>query len=322
MIGKLIIIGIIIATLVILIPNSSKLFQSVPSPLDTVKDKIDQATSDKGIVNESKSAIKEVGMGAKLLANSTGLSTFANSIPVISKNNSTTSVYQLAPKYVDQQNYIGQVFEKTGSTCQISVPDLAQTVNGKKQLTGIIQLDKCTANAGDPVQVIKLTAKPNSPPVDVTSGLIISPYSSVGTTTSPNTSLAGATSMPSTTSPNTTSTTSQSNTVSSSTTSPTLPSYYNTVKLTTVNQGNNALLNFDDTSGQTRSVTVTLKNNDGTLFAGTFYSSKFTTEVKDVPDTPHIIEMTIDNAVYGILHASAYAPSNMQNSTITGILSQ
>lgn len=316
MIGKLIIIGIIIATLVILIPNSSKLFQSVPSPLDTVKDKIDQATSDKGIVNESKSAIKEVGMGAKLLANSTGLSTFANSIPGISKNNSTTSVYQLAPKYVDQQNYTGQVFEKTGSTCQISVPDLAQTVNGKKQLTGIIQLDKCTANAGDPVQVIKLTAKPNSPPVDVTSGLIISPYSSVGTTTSPNTSLAGATSMPSTTSHSTASPS------TTSTTSPTLPSYYNTVKLTTVNQGNNALLNFDDTSGQTRSVTVTLKNNDGTLFAGTFYSSKFTTEVKDVPDTPHIIEMTIDNAVYGILHASAYAPSNMQNSTITGILSQ
>lgn len=315
MIGKLIIIGIIIATLVILIPNSSKLFQSVPSPLDTVKDKMDQATSDKGIVNESKSAIKEVGMGAKLLANSTGFSTFANSIPGISKNNSTTSVYQLAPKYIDQQNYTGQVFEKTGSTCQISVPDLAQTVNGKKQLTGIIQLDKCTANAGDPVQVIKLTAKPNSPPVDVTSGLIISPYSSVGTTTSPNTSLAGATSMPSTTSHSTAS-------PSTSTTSPTLPSYYNTVKLTTVNQGNNALLNFDDTSGQTRSVTVTLKNNDGTLFAGTFYSSKFTTEVKDVPDTPHIIEMTIDNAVYGILHASAYAPSNMQNSTITGILSQ
>jgi hypothetical protein len=288
LIGKLIIIGIIIATLVILIPNSSKLFQSVPSSLDTVKDKIDQATSDKGIINESKSAIKDVSIGAKFLANST------RNLMNASKNDSPTSVYQLAPQYVNQQNYTGQVFEKTGSTCQISVPDLAQTVNGKKQLTGILQLDKCSANAGDPVQVIKLTAKPNSPQVDVTSGLTISPYSSDSTISSSPTS----------------------------STLPDLPDYYHTVKLTTVNQGNSALLNFVDASGQTRSVTVTMKNSDGILFTGTFYSSKFTTEVKDIPDTPHIIEMTIDNAVYGILHASAYAPSNMQNSTITGILSQ
>lgn len=280
MIGKLIIIGIIIATLVILIPNYSKLFQSMPSSLDTVKDKIDQATSDKGIINESKSAIKDVSTGAKFLANTT------STLMDRSKNNFPTSVYQLAPKYVDQQNYTGQVFEKTGSTCQISVPDMAQTVNGKKQLTGIIQLDKCQANVGDPVQVIKLTAKPNSPQVNVTSGLVISPYSTDGTTNAA------------------------------------LPSYYNTVKLTAINQGNNVVLNFDDTSGQTRSVTVTMRNSDGVLFTGTFYSSKFTTDVKDVPDTPHIIEMTIDDAVYGTLHASAYAPSNMQNSTITGILSQ
>lgn len=289
MIGKIIIIGIIIATLVILIPNSSKLFQSVPS-LDTVKDKIDQATSDKGVINASKSAIKEISMGGRLLdANSTG------------SNNAPTSVYQLAPQYVTKQNYTGQVFEKTGNTCQISVPDLAQTINGKKQLTGIIQLDQCPANIGDPVQVVQLTAKPNSPPVNVTSGLVITPYSNNGGTSS-----AG---IPSQTNPTTPST-------------PTLPSYYSTVQLTTVNQGNNAMLNFDDTSGQTKSVTVTMKNSDTVLFTGTFYSSKFTAEVKDVPNTPHIIEMTIDNAVYGILHASAYAPSNAQNSTITGVLSQ
>lgn len=281
MIGKLIIIGIIIATLVILIPNSSKLFQSVPS-LDTVKDKIDQATSDKGVINASKSAIKEISMGSRLL----------------DVNNSPTSVYQLAPQYVTQQNYTGQVFEKTGNTCQISVPDLAQTINGKKQLTGIIQLDQCPANIGDPVQVVQLTAKPNSPPVNVTSGLVITPYSN-----NDGTSSAGT---PSQTNPS----------------APTLPSYYNTVQLTTVNQGNNAMLNFDDSSGNTKSVTVTVKNSDTVLFTGTFYSSKFTAEVKDVPNTPHIIEMTIDNSVYGILHASAYAPSNAQNSTITGVLSQ
>lgn len=314
MIGKLIIIGIIIATIAILVPNASKLFQSVPSSIDTVKGKIDQVAGNKGIINDSKLAIKEVGLGAKLLTNNSRILTGANSIlGTASTNNNSTSVYQLAPQYVTQQNYTGQVFEKTGNTCQISVPELAQTINGIKQLTGIIQLDQCKSNVGDPVQVTELTAKPNSPPVDVSSGLIISPYSNDGSTVSNGKPSTGTTS---------------SSTTLSSTTSPdipalpTLPSYYQTVQLTTINQGNDAMLNFDDTSGQTRSVTVTMRNSDTVLFTGTFYSSKFSTEVKDVPNTPHIIEMTIDNAIYGILHASAYAPSNMQNSTITGILSQ
>ncbi|SMH72096.1 hypothetical protein [Candidatus Nitrosotalea okcheonensis] len=286
MIGKLIIIGIIIATIAILVPNASKLFQSVPSSIDTVKGKIDQVAGSKGIINDSKLAIKELGLGANSILNTS------------STNNNLTSVYQLAPQYVTQQNYTGQVFEKTGNTCQISVPGLAQTINGIKQLTGIIQLDQCTSNVGDPVQVTKLTAKPNSPPVDVPSGLTISPYSNNG-----NTVPTGATS---------------SNTPAL----PTLPSYYQTVQLTTINQGNSAMLNFDDTSGQTKSVIVTMRNSNTVLFTGTFYSSKFSTEVKDVPNTPHIIEMTIDNTIYGTLHASVYAPSNMQNSTITGILSQ
>lgn len=274
MIGKLIIIGIIIAAIAILVPNVSKLFHGVPS-LDAVKERIDRATSDKQDLNSTAPANTVSGGGS---------------------DNITASVYRLASQYVTRQNYTGQVFEKAGNTCQISVPDLAQTVNGKQQLTGIIQLDQCTAKPGDPVQVTKLTAKPNSPPVNVTTGLVILPYSTDGSTAS------GAT-MP-------------------SPALPALPAYYDTVKLTVVNQGTGATLNFDDSSGQTRSVTVTMKNDDAVLFAGTFYSSKFTANVKDVPNTPHIIEMTIDNTVYGMLHASAYAPSDMQNSTMTGILSQ
>ena len=290
MIGKLIIIGIIIAAVAIFVPSSSKFFQKIPSSIDTVKGKIDQVATNKQVINDSKLAIKDVGLGAKLLENNSGILSSANSILNTASNNNSTSVYQLAPQYVTRQNYTGQVFEKNGNTCQISVPELAQTINGIKQITGIIQLDQCQSNVGDPVQVTELTAKPNSPPVDVSNGLIISPYSSDGST--------------------------------SSTTLPALPSYYQTVKLTMVNQGNNAMLNFDDTSDQTKSVTVTMKNSDTVLFSGTFYSSQFSTQVNDVPNTPHIIEMTIDNAIYGTLHASAYAPSNVQNSTITGILSQ
>jgi ABC-type antimicrobial peptide transport system permease subunit len=288
LIGKLIIIGIIVATLIILVPNSSKLFQSVPS-LDAVKNKIDNTTNGKEIINASKSAIREISLGAKLGSNLTG-STLADVSPISSIiSNNTSSVYQLPPQYVNKQNYAGQVFEKTGDTCQISVPALAQSINGQTELTHIIQLGQCSLGIGDPVQVTTLDTKPGSPPVTPSSGLQISPYyGNSGSTSS----------------------------------SPPLPPYYSTIQLTTVNQGSNSMLNFTDSSGQTKSVTVTMKNSDTVLFTGTFYSSKFTADVKDVPNTPHVIELTIDNALYGTLHASAYAPSNMQNSTITGILSQ
>ena len=283
MIGKIILIGIIVVTLIILIPNSSRLFQTEPA-LKTVKEKIENITGNPYVINDSKSAaIKVLGAGTKLLNTSSTdlLNSNSNSL-----NNAITTVYQLPSKYVNQQNYTGQVFDKTGNTCEISVPAMAQSVNGQPEITHIIQLSQCSLNVGDPVQVTTLSAKPDAPVVNPSTGLQITPYSR-----------------------------------DSSTSLPTLPSYYNTVQLTTVNQGNNAMLNFDDTSGQTKSVTVTMKNSDTVLFTGTFYSSKFTAEVKDVPNTPHIIEMTIDNAIYGTLHASAYAPSNAQNSTITGILS-
>lgn len=271
-----------------MIPSSSKLFQNEPA-LATVKQKIDNATSSKYAIDASKSAIKAIGMGVKLVdANSSaGTSTSINSSSL--NDNTSTTVNQLPSQYVNQQNYIGQVFEKTGNTCEISVPEMAQVINGQIELTHIIQFDQCSSlNVGDPVQVTTLAAKPSAPAVNPSSGLQITPYSKT-----------------------------------SGISLPTLPAYYNVVQLTTVNQGNSTMLNFDDSSGQTKSVTVTIKNSDAVLFTGTFYSSKFTTEVKDVPNTPHLIEMTIDNTIYGTLHASAYAPSNVQNSTtMTGILSQ
>jgi hypothetical protein len=275
-----------VVTLIILIPNSSKIFQTEPA-LKTVKEKIDNITSNPYIINASKSvAIKALNEGTKLVnANSTGTSASTN--PGSLNNNTPATVYQLSSQYVDQQNYTGQVFDKTGNTCSISVPAMAQIINGQTELTHIIQLDQCSSNVGDPVQVITLTAKPNAPTVSPSSGLQITPFSKYN-----DTSL------------------------------PTLPSYYNVVQLTTVNQGNNTMLNYDDSSGKTKSVIVTMRNNDNILFTGTFYSSKFTTEVKDVPDTPHLIEMTIDNSIYGILHGSVYSPSNTQNSTLTGILSK
>ncbi|MDE1842135.1 MAG: hypothetical protein KGH95_00635 [Thaumarchaeota archaeon] len=315
MIGKLVIIGVIIAAIAILVPSAFKLFS--PQSFDEVEKRIDRATSDK-LDNLTASGINKTGL---LNTNNIKHDIISNNIKynIIPNTNSSTitSVYQLAPQFVARQNYTGQVFAKNGNTCQISVPELAQTINGKKQLTGIVQLDNCSSSPGDPVQVVQLTTKPNSPPVSVTSGLEVTPYANTGTSSDGKSSSISPSTSIGVSSPS-----NGSSSTSSSIALPKLPAYYDTIKLTVTNQGTGATLNFDDSSGQTKSVLVTMKNSDSAIFSGTFYSSQFTADVKDMPDTPHIIEMTIDNTVYGTLHASAYAPSNMQNSTITGILSQ
>lgn len=270
---------------VILVPGAIKVFS--PSSINAIEDKIDKATSDHASNTTTSTLNKVIGEGGKLV------NTLNSSISPQSTIQ-PASLYELPSKYVNRQNYTGQVFEKNGNTCEISVPDMAQMINGQQELTHIIELNQCTMNPGDPVQVTTITTKPNSPYVSPSSGIQVTPYSS------------NSGSSASTTNSNL----------------PILPPYYNVVQLNAQNQGNNAIINYEDSTGNTKSVTVTMRNNDKILFSGTFYSSKFSTEVKDIPNTPHIIEMTVDNAIYGTLHASVYAPSNLQNSTISGIFTQ
>ncbi|MDE1767463.1 MAG: hypothetical protein KGI27_14500, partial [Thaumarchaeota archaeon] len=167
-----------------------------------------------------------------------------------------------------------------------------------------------------PVQVISTTPEQNntkSP--DQGNTVQIVPYSNSnndGSTSSQTTS-------PTNSSPNSPTNSDNNDGSSGQTSDPTMPPYFQTVQLNAVNQGTNILFSYDDTTDKTIQVTITVKNDEKVLFSGTLYSSQFHTEVNDIPDTPHIIEMTIQNSVYGTLHASVYAPPNIQNSTISGI---
>ncbi len=275
MIGKLIILGVIIVALVIFVPGISQMFS--PSNIKTLEQRIDNVTSDKT----------------------------SNSITTSPNQNSTTptSIYQLDPKYIDKQTYTGQVYQKTGTTCQVSVPDMAQTVNGQKELTHIIEIGQCFYNVGQPVQVTVLTAKSNVPqPVSPSNAIQVVRYSYPNSNYPPYVNTGGP------------------GVSASATGYPTLPPYYQIINLNAQNKGNDVVMSYDDTSGKTTSVTVTLRNSDGQLFTGTFTTSQFQTEIKDVPNTPHVIDMTVVNSAYGTLHGSVYAPSSIQNSTINGIL--
>ncbi|MBI1829566.1 MAG: hypothetical protein HY222_05350 [Thaumarchaeota archaeon] len=261
MIGKLIILGIIIVTAIILVPNLTK-NPSLHS-LEIIADKVLPNSNTK---NQTLTDIKPVNLD------------------------------QLDPKYVNRQTFVGQVFDKSDGTCKISVPGLADTINNKAELTHILDLQNCQYKIGDPVSVSKLEPKENIPvPINQPNSITVDPY--------PIPSDSG-----------------NSNSINSVTSA--VPAYYNIVQLTASNKGNDVTINYDDTSGKTIDVTVTLRNSEKEIFSGKFTSSQFQTLVNDVPNTPHIIDMTVDSSVYGTLHASVYAPANSQNSIISGIFTK
>lgn len=113
---------------------------------------------------------------------------------------------------------------------------------------------------------------------------------------------------------------------SSTTSEPSQPSsipFFQTLSLTTKKQAdNNVLLSYVDTTGKTKSVKVTLRNSEKTLFEGTFFTSKFDTYVFDASDTPHFIDMVVDNEEYGIITSSVFNPAGNTDTTINGVFTK
>lgn len=320
MIGKLIVFGIIAIAVIIIVPNLLKDNSHVPT-LGTIKDSIDHTTTaNHGQGNGASS----VAYGGTLVNSSTGNSVQSGNTGAFSAGQ-ITNVAELPPQDVTKQTYTGQVFENTNGTCQVSVPGMEETINGQTEIAHIIQVPNCNLPANQPVQVTTISPNQNyTQSSDFGSAIQINPYvdssDGGGTDSSPPSSSSPASPSPNPTSSNPSSPNPSPNpSTNQDGSDPVAPPYFQTVQLNAVNQGTTALLSYDDTTGQTIQVTVTMKNSDKVLFSGTFYASQFHTEVNDIPNTAHIIEMTIQNAVYGTLHASIYAPPNIQNSTISGI---
>jgi len=70
---------------------------------------------------------------------------------------------------------------------------------------------------------------------------------------------------------------------------------FETLSLKSTQQSNdNIMLRYEDTSGKTISVSVTLRTTEKELFTGIFYSSMFETFVQDVTKTSYFIDMIIE----------------------------
>jgi hypothetical protein len=175
-----------------------------------------------------------------------------------------------------QEIYYGQVYEESEDekNCKISVPKMAKTVNGVKELTHTITLPECKYKKQEPVQVTVTTN-----PITNAQTVSVDPISQT--------------------------------------------QIFETLQLTTMrNDDNTVSIHYEDTSGKTLKVTVTLRNSEKELFSGEFFASKFDTSVNDVSTTPHIIEMVVEHTDYGTVSSSVFNPQGNDETTIYGVFTK
>ncbi len=82
------------------------------------------------------------------------------------------------------------------------------------------------------------------------------------------------------------------------------------------------MLQYEDTSGKTISVTVILRTTEKDLFTGTFYSSMFETSVNDATKTSYFIDMIVEHEDYGTIASSVFNPVDSPDTIINGVFSQ
>ena len=266
MIGKLVIVGIIIAAIaVVAYSQQDKILGIKDDPT------INNVKEDLGDLKDT--TVKRVTHEVDKTTNAVG-DKIDDVVPEVEKLNPIPKIEQTIAIPPIKETQQGQVYEKNGDTCKISVPKMAKTINGEKELTHTITLPDCKFEENEPVQVTVLT-DPNTGQQNIS----VDPFSQ--------------------------------------------NKIYDTLQLTTTRNTDNTVgIHYEDSSGKTIKVTVTLRNSDKELFTGEFFASKFDTNVDDITDTPHVIEMTVEHSEYGTVSSSVYNPQGNTENTIYGVFSQ
>mgnify|MGYP003987483321 FL=1 len=113
---------------------------------------------------------------------------------------------------------------------------------------------------------------------------------------------------------------SSTNNVLSQNTVPIIPE---TLSLSTKQQSDdNILLQYVDTSGKTKSVNVIIRTTDKEIFSGTYFTSKFDTNVNDATGIPYYVDMVVEHEDYGTVTSSVFNPGDSSDTKINGIFSQ
>jgi hypothetical protein len=200
--------------------------------------------------------------------------------------------------------YYGQVFEKNENekTCQVSVPEMAQMVAGKKELTHILSLDDCEFNVNDSIRIIRQGSGGSSS--SGFSNFINSNFQSDSPPTETAPPIVDLT---------------PSNLIFDTLSLSTIRYQDDLNNLNASPDPGDVQILYVDTSGKTISVTVTLRNSEKQLFSGVFHASKFETSVNDISDTPHIVEMIVEHEEHGTITSSVFNPAGSFDNKISGI---
>jgi len=98
---------------------------------------------------------------------------------------------------------------------------------------------------------------------------------------------------------------------------------YETLSLSTKQQSNdNILLQYFDSSGKTKSVTVVIRTEQREIFSGTFFTSMFETTVNNTSGMPYFVDMIVEHEDYGTVTSSVFNTGDVSDSQINGIFYQ
>jgi len=104
---------------------------------------------------------------------------------------------------------------------------------------------------------------------------------------------------------------------------PSSPITYETLSLSTKQQPNdNILLQYSDSSGKTKSVSVVIRTEQKEIFSGTFFTSMFETTVNDASGIPYFVDMVVEHEDYGTVTSSVFNTGDASDSNINGIFYQ
>lgn len=94
---------------------------------------------------------------------------------------------------------------------------------------------------------------------------------------------------------------------------------YENLSLSMIQQSNgDILLQYSDSTGNTKSTSVVIRTDEKEIFSGTFFTSNFKTIVNDVSRTSYYVDITVEHKDYGTVRSSIFNSGDSIDSTING----
>jgi cytoskeletal protein RodZ len=94
---------------------------------------------------------------------------------------------------------------------------------------------------------------------------------------------------------------------------------YENLSLSMIQQSNgDVLLQYSDSTGNTKSTSVVIRTDEKEIFSGTFFTSNFKTVINDVSRTSYYVDITVEHKDYGTVTSSIFNSGDSIDSEIMG----